>query len=552
MISPEATAEDAMDAPETPIGAGPARARRLYLTRRRHELLAQVHAILDVCDLLLREEKVAACARVAGDLQTVRNSAGRVAAMVLDVLGPERLDTAGPLPEATAKALNHDLRSLLTIVLTYGEELRRAARKYFLEDFAAELEQVRSLGRRAVALVDSTVTQLRSPEGCGAVDGAQAYLDRMAGTLDEPADDAPEAPAAEPGLILVAEDNDDLRRRLCELLADQGHEVVAARDGAEAIERIGTRPFDLLLTDIEMPRANGFQVIDHLKADPQLRDVPVIVISGHGELDGIAYCIKRGAEDYLPKPFNRTLLKARVDACLEKKRLRDRHERQRKRFDELLHEILPAPVVAELCETHQVKPRRRDEVAVLFADIVDFTPFCDRHHDRPEVVVGHLGRMFEAWESIASDYRVQKIKTIGDAFMAASGLLEDAANPVLDCVACGLRMIRYTQDLRDERGEPLRFNLRVGIHVGPVVAGVLGRRSSLYDLWGDTVNTAARLESHGDKGCINLSADAWARVADHVRGRWKNGPREIKGKGMMELFHLDPATVELRTWPGPA
>ena len=544
MISTEPT-PGAAGLPAGGDGAEAARARRHYLARRRHELLAPARTLIEFTAALLAEERLASHPEVGGDLRTIQARAQQFAAQLEAVLAPERLAGDGPLSDAIAKALNHDLRNLLAVVINYSDDLRQSAREHFLDRHLPELEQVHALGKRALALLDSTVVGLRSADGCPALDDALAYLEnRMARRLVAAADEDPVAPAAEPGLILVADDNDELRRKLCDLLREQGHEVVAVADGDDALAPLSTRPFDLLLTDIEMPRVNGFQLLDRLKADPQLCDLPVIVISGHGELEGIAHCIKMGAEDYLPKPFNRTLLKARVDACLEKKRLRDRHERQRRRFDELLHEILPAAVVAELCETHEVRPVRREGVAVLFADIVDFTPFCDRHHDRPEVVVGHLGRMFAAWEEIAAGQRVQKIKTIGDAFMAASGLLEAAANPVLDCVRCGLRMIAYTRGLRDERGEPLGFDLRVGIHVGPVVAGVLGRRSSLYDLWGDTVNTAARLESHGDRGCLNLSAAAFGRVAELVRGA-RSGPRQIKGKGVMELYHLDPATVEL-------
>ncbi len=169
-----------------------------------------------------------------------------------------------------------------------------------------------------------------------------------------------------------------------------------------------------------------------------------------------------------------------------------------------------------------------------------FTPFCDRHQDQPELIVHYLQQLFETWEEIASGFGVQKIKTIGDAFMAAAGLLEDARNPVLDCVRCGLRMIEATRRLCDERGQYLGWNLRVGVHAGPVVAGVLGRRQYLYDLWGDAVNTAARLESHGKPGCVNLSLAAWQRVASHFRGEFR-GCIEVKGKGVMELIHLDAA-----------
>ena len=394
MIANEPPAPETAARRDVIAPAGGGRARRLYLAHRRHELLAPVHAILEFCGMLLEEEKILGCPRIHDDLRTVETSAGRLMTMIDDVLGPARVGGDGPLPDAVAQALNHDLRSLLTIILGYADELRRGLRKMFLDDYAAEVDKIRSLGRRALALVDSTVTQLRSPDGDLALDDVQTYLDRLdrGGDNDAPAGDDAEdpKPAAEPGRVLIAEDNEAIRDLLCDLLRHQGHEVVAAGDGIAALLAIRSQPFDLLLTDIEMPRANGFQVLEHLKGDPRLRDIPVIIISGHGELDGIAHCLKMGAEDYLPKPFNRTILKARVDACLEKKRLRDRNEQQRLRYNDLLHAILPGPVVEELVETDTVKPRRREGVAVLFADIVGFTTYCDRQQGSPEVVVQHL------------------------------------------------------------------------------------------------------------------------------------------------------------------
>jgi class 3 adenylate cyclase len=319
--------------------------------------------------------------------------------------------------------------------------------------------------------------------------------------------------------------------------------AVPASDGAEALALFEAGGFDLVMTDIEMPGANGFEVIERLRGHARHRDVPVIVLSGHAALDGIAHCLKLGAEDFLPKPFNRVILKARVDACLEKRRLRQRNEQERLRYNDLLHAILPGPVVRELVETDAVRPRRREGVAVLFADIVGFTTYCDHQQSCPEVIVQHLRRLFEAWEAEAIALGVQKIKTIGDAFMAAAGLLEDAQNPVRDCVELGLRMIGFTRALCDDHGQTLGFNLRVGVHVGTVVAGVLGRRQSLFDLWGDAVNVAARLESHGQPGCVNLSTEAWDRVCDRFGGTTRS-TRVLKGKcGMSEIVHLDPETA---------
>jgi class 3 adenylate cyclase len=169
-------------------------------------------------------------------------------------------------------------------------------------------------------------------------------------------------------------------------------------------------------------------------------------------------------------------------------------------------------------------------VAVLFCDIVGFTPYSAGR--QPEEIVASLQLLFEAYEELASKHDMYKIKTIGDSFMSTAGLILPAKNPVRNAVLCGLEMVRAAKEL------PAGWDVRVGIHAGPVVAGVVGRKQYLYDLWGDTVNTAARVESHGARGGVNVSASAWARLGDEVRGA-SLGVIPVKGKGEMEIFRVD-------------
>ncbi len=200
---------------------------------------------------------------------------------------------------------------------------------------------------------------------------------------------------------------------------------------------------------------------------------------------------------------------------------------QLSKADQLLRVILPGSIAEELTAKESVETRRHENVAVLFADIVGFTTFCERRE--PDEVVNHLQEFSLAFESIAEKHQVEKIKTIGDCFMATAGLLTRLDNPVMNCVICGLDMLAAGRDLTSG------WNLRIGIHVGPVIAGIIGHKRFSYDLWGDTVNTASRIESNGRIGAVNLSYQAWKTVSDDLDAE-SIGLIPVKGKGELEIF----------------
>jgi adenylate cyclase len=263
--------------------------------------------------------------------------------------------------------------------------------------------------------------------------------------------------------------------------------------------------FDLVLLDLLMPGLDGREVLARLKADPVLRHLPVIMLSALDEAEGIAGCIELGAEDYVPKPFSPVFLRARIGAALEKKRLRDREvsylcqiQEEKQRSEDLLRIILPPDVAEELTATSTVQPRRFESVGVLFCDLVGFTAYCDQHP--PEEVLEQLQFVVEAFETLAAAHGLEKIKTVGDAFMATAGLRTTLPNPGWSCVRCAGKMIAAARRL------PPHWQVRVGLHVGPVVAGIVGRRKYQYDVWGDTVNLAARMQQAAQPGSVCVSA----------------------------------------------
>ncbi|HKO32402.1 MAG TPA: adenylate/guanylate cyclase domain-containing protein [Candidatus Limnocylindria bacterium] len=200
--------------------------------------------------------------------------------------------------------------------------------------------------------------------------------------------------------------------------------------------------------------------------------------------------------------------------------------------ERLLLNILPASIAGRLRAGERVIADRFDEMAVLFADIVNFTPFAQAHP--PDEVVSVLNGVFSIFDELADHYGLEKIKTIGDAYMAVGGIQGDADGP--ERVArMGMDMIERLRDYRTPHGDTLE--IRVGMHVGPVVGGVIGLKKFIYDVWGHTVNTASRMESHGLPGRLQVTESARERLA-HAFAFEPRGTVEVKGVGPMQTYLL--------------
>ena len=205
-----------------------------------------------------------------------------------------------------------------------------------------------------------------------------------------------------------------------------------------------------------------------------------------------------------------------------------RHERER--AESLLLNVLPTEIAAELKTTGETVPRRYESISVLFADTVGFTPMSASME--PEEVVAQLNEVFTYFDSLAETHGVEKIRTIGDSYMVAAGVPVPRADHAEALAAMALSMMDYA------KSSPLSF--RIGIHSGPVVAGVIGTRKFQYDIWGDTVNTASRMESHGEPGRIQISESTLHLIAD-AYVTTPRGTIEIKGKGSLQTWWLEAA-----------
>jgi len=340
--------------------------------------------------------------------------------------------------------------------------------------------------------------------------------------------------------ILVVDDNEINRYLLSRLLRQQGYNVITAEHGRQALDMVRDHRLDLILLDIMMPEMNGYEVLEQMKQDSSLRHIPIVMITAVDDIDSVIKCIELGAEDYLFKPFNPVLLKARIDASLQKKWFRDHEqaylkqlEEEQQRSERLLLNILPAPVADLLKHGQNVIADSFNDVTVLFADIVGFTRLSNVL--APVELVNLLNAIFSIFDDIADSYGLEKIKTIGDAYMVAGGLpiprndhVEAVANMALD-------MQKEIAAFPMNNGNT--FRMRIGINTGPVIAGVIGRKKFTYDVWGDVVNIASRMEMSVVAGCIQVTEAVYQRLHGLFLFE-ERGSVHIKGKGEMKTYLL--------------
>ena len=349
--------------------------------------------------------------------------------------------------------------------------------------------------------------------------------------------------------VLLVDDSRLIRMGLRRSLVEIGlTDITEAGDGREAIETLVREHFDLMLLDMEMPEMNGMEVLAVLRDTPHHPWPPVIVISGGTSLEDAVRCIELGAEDYLSKPFNPVLLRARVKTSVERKRLRDQEAlrmRQLKRqhealaseqakTEQLLLNILPRKIAQRLKAGEEHIADAFPNVSVLFADMVGFTAMSRTM--TASALVEVLGDLFSRFDLITEKHGLEKIKTIGDCYMLAGGVpepMDDHAHAVIDAA---VEFCTALEEMRERTGGALR--MRIGVHSGPIVAGVIGLRKFTYDLWGDTVNVASRMESTGEPGRIHGSVNT-ANLIRHDFQLESRGSIEVKSLGQVETFFVN-------------
>lgn len=340
--------------------------------------------------------------------------------------------------------------------------------------------------------------------------------------------------------ILVVDDLVDNRNAVATLLNANGFEnILQAASGAEVLKLLESgRVIDLVLLDIRMPGFDGRQLLDHMKSHPDFKSIPVIMVTAVDDIESVIECIEHGADDHLIKPVDEVLLRARVRAGLERKHFSNKeHElleqvqAEKKKSEAILYDVIPVSVAERLRNGERRIADLIDDVTVVFADIVGFTRLSSQIAASELVEV--LNQVFLHLDRLAAKYKLEKIKTIGDAYLAVGGIPPHGKGHEHLSMRFALEALQCVESLGYR--DPLNLQLRIGMHTGPVIAGVIGDTRYIYDVWGETVNMASRMESHGMPGRVQVTPETRERLK-HAYEFEQRGPIEVKGVGCMPVY----------------
>ncbi len=398
--------------------------------------------------------------------------------------------------------------------------------------------------------------------------------------------------------ILFVDDEPDMKeliqQRLRKHVREEKFVLEFAGNGRLALEKLKEHDdIRIIVTDINMPEMDGLSLLLELsKLD---RPTRTLVVSAYGDMQNIRSAMNNGAFDFVTKPIDFTDLDVTLEKTVQevmyllqsletKQKLQDETIERIKaqeealkqaeenaelikqqnvlleakvaartielaeknnilnvelqRSEELLLNILPYETAQELKMKGKAEARFYPDITVMFTDFKGFTQIAEKLS--PEQLVEEIDEIFTAFDLIMDKHGIEKIKTIGDAYMAASGLPALKDSHALDMVNAAVDIIKYMESqkqIRSAAGRPI-FDIRVGIHTGPVVSGIVGHKKFAYDIWGDAVNLASRMESSGEAGQINISQATYERINSAYSCTFR-GEIEAKNKGKVGMYFVN-------------
>lgn len=309
------------------------------------------------------------------------------------------------------------------------------------------------------------------------------------------------------------------------------YHLVMAQSGEQALKILDTLVPDIILMDIQMPGIDGFETTAIIKKDPRLKDIPVLFLSALKDIQNIVNCYDSGGVDYISKPFRIPELIARIATHLKIRQLQLQLENEHDKMNAILHNMLPHNYVVQLRNGQRPKTEVHKGIVALFSDFKNFTGIS--RDIGATASINHLNFLFYAFDEIIDHFVLERVKTIGDGYFAISGINTDPEDAPLKAVAAMLKMQEFVH-YYNTRHSGVKWELRVGAHVGDVITGIVGNQKIAFDVWGHTVNIASRLQSVANTSDVLISEELYKLVAKDVH---------CNSKDLRQLHHLGKVPV---------
>lgn len=518
----------------------------VVLAKLRHEFRTHLNAIIGSSELALEDCQTPACQRLIPNLRKVQLSGQHMLKLVNTLLDPSELETrtSDQALQQCASQTRRQLGPPIETIIKSSEALLKDTAELDRQNLLDDAQNISAAGAKLIALLDrlallipddhSEAEQFESPALFSKTTSLSFRKLGVTAALRPLSKEEIEVAASEQGHLLIVDSDTINRDLLARRLSRFGHSVEVAESGRQALEMMRAQSFDLVLLDILMPEMNGYQLLEQIQADPSLREVPVIVVSSLHEVDSVARAVALGAADYMPKPINSVLLRARVNACLEKKRLRDQevfHLRELERLnrdlelrnefiqrtfgrytsDELVERLLKTPEGLKLGG----ELRR---VTILMSDVRGFTALSERL--APEQIVTLLNTYLGAMAEVIIKHQGLIDEFIGDAILVIFGAPIEREDDARRAVACAIEMqlaMGAVNEQNRRAGLP-EVAMGIGLNTGEVVAGNIGSlKRTKYGVIGPQVNLTSRIESFTVGGQILISEATREAVGDILR-----------------------------------
>ncbi len=516
------------------------REKDALISKARHNLKNPVNAILGFSEMLIEDCEDEGYDDLLIDLKKINSAGKEVLSIIEESFSDSNLNISGSNVAEIATKLEISIRTPLNTIVGYSELLREDTENIDIDTFNEDLDKIIISGQA----ISNEITQIISfdPTSSNIKQKDQSSDDIKSVLASIQPLDKGEKRKVTKGSILVVDDNKNNTTLIKKRLEKLGNTVKVANDGMEAIKITEKSQLDLILLDIIMPNMNGYDVLGFLKKDKRYHEIPVIMLSSMDDLTSIYRCIELGADDYVTKPFDKLVLEARISACIEKKQLRDKEKillgeirKEKEKSDNLLLNILPKDIANRLKSGEELIADKHNEVSILFADIVEFTP--QSKNLNPKELVTILNTIFSKFDDLSTKYNIEKIKTIGDNYFAVSGLGSNVKNPALNIILMAKDMIKTIKTI-NKTIDSMELTIRIGVHTGTIVAGVIGKNKFAYDLWGATVNKASRMESTGIKNKIQISNETYNIIKKDIMISERREV-DIKGIGSTDTYIIE-------------